>query len=633
MLARYDDQLTQVAYLGRLATPQVLAKLVGMVSTASAGLMAQVDAAGAIDMANWAICSEQMHWIVLLSGFLLTDSDKEEEETVPPEIMKASGGAASAAGVGAAGDPVVGMCSTLLGLLATCAAKAGTPQAERVSGVVLGDLLWWATRWAKAYLLLDDAKYGDELSASLVANFGADSAGANAAMGTLITAACQALLGWPGDLDVAEPAAELLAALTKGATKTALALKSPNVRGLANQFRLSDSPLALLSVELQTQIALALCRTFSAASAADRQAMFQHIIQPMHTQFKATLGSANATTAQTPGVKRMVLRYLYVLRGVAAAFSAKTAALYFSVFAELLGPLAGVVKLYSTSPEVGEVVLRLVADLIEKASPLLPGAQKGALFQAATAVLQQYAAAYGGGVASASESDQVHVLLDVLSLIAEAVMFQPRDESSPVQVSAVLLSGVQTLPTVVKAAMLLEPELCFKFFEVVQRVTSECAAELYTAEALTAGIVGMLRTGIAGADQVARRAATALVSICTVHTARVREGRGSTVVAAAVAPLMDLLVRTALLEKLSSSVAERIGQALHASICVDPARFKSIAGHLVSKADEVNRPHVTQGFATLMEGAMPLVIDRTGQRRFKEALKVFFRSCKGLLVA
>ena len=129
--------------------------------------------------------------------------------------------------------------------------------------------------------------------------------------------------------------------------------------------------------------------------------MFQHIIQPMHEQFKGTLGSATVATAQGHGVKRMVLRYLYVLRGVAAAFTAKTASLYFGVFSELLGPLAGVIKLYSTSPEVGEVVLRLVGDLITRASPLLPGPQKGALFQSAAAVLQQYATAYGGGAAGA----------------------------------------------------------------------------------------------------------------------------------------------------------------------------------------------------------------------------------------
>lgn len=222
----YDDQLTQVAYLGRLAAPQVLTKLLGMVGTASAGLLAQVNAAAAIDMSNWAICSEQMHWLVLVTGFMLTDTDSDEEEPIPREIMVAS--AAVPAG---AGDPVVGVSSTLLGFLAACAAKACTPQADRVSGLVLGDLLWWAARWAKAYLLLDASKYGDDLSASLVGHFGADSAGASTAMGTLITAACQALLGWPGDLDVAEPAAALLAALTNGATKTALALKSPNVRG------------------------------------------------------------------------------------------------------------------------------------------------------------------------------------------------------------------------------------------------------------------------------------------------------------------------------------------------------------------------------------------------------------------
>jgi hypothetical protein len=146
----YDDQLTQIACLARLVAPSITVHVAGMSATGVAALTAQVSAAE-LDEENWATCCEQVHWIVLFSGFLLADSDVDEAETVPPEIMAYS--ASLPADAGAAGDAVVGLSSTLLGLLAAMSATAGTPQAERVSPAVLGNLLWWATRWAKAYVV------------------------------------------------------------------------------------------------------------------------------------------------------------------------------------------------------------------------------------------------------------------------------------------------------------------------------------------------------------------------------------------------------------------------------------------------------------------------------------------------
>jgi hypothetical protein len=87
-----------------------------------------------------------------------------------------------------------------------------------------------------------------------------------------------------------------------------------------------------------------------------------------------------------------------------------------------------------------------------------------------------------------------------------------------------------------------------------------------------------------------------------------------------------------LLERISGTLQERVGHALFATTCIDPARFKTIAEHLVARADPTNQAHIRQGFAVLMESAMPLVCDRDGKRRWTAAMLEFFRTCKGLLV-
>jgi hypothetical protein len=174
-------------------------------------------------------------------------------------------------------------------------------------------------------------------------------------METLVTAGCQALVGWPGDSDVTGPAVALLGALTKGRVKLKVAMGCDSIRHLADQFRGSDSPLARLPAALQTAIGRALCKICSVTPMEGRGGLYAHIIQPMHAQFKATLSNPqmNASTAQEPAVVAIVTRFIFVLRGVAQATDERTAALFFPTIAELFPSFSGLLQLYKAGDVTG----------------------------------------------------------------------------------------------------------------------------------------------------------------------------------------------------------------------------------------------------------------------------------------
>lgn len=190
---------------------------------------------------------------------------------------------------------------------------------------------------------------------SLVTAFGMDSDGGGQATEALLTEVCKILLVWHGDPSVIHRCVELLDVLTERRPVQSLLLKGEVVWTLAEGFRDSESAVGQLPAELQTHISRALCRLCSAASEADRTKLFEHIVEPTHTNFTAVLEQPDfgPELAQTADVQACVHRTVYVLRGVAQAVTEKTAELFFGYFRDVLEPI---VQLFTPYANVGDVL-------------------------------------------------------------------------------------------------------------------------------------------------------------------------------------------------------------------------------------------------------------------------------------
>jgi hypothetical protein len=145
----YEAQLTAVAAVGRFRAAEAVAGVGSQLEEKAAKLAELVVMAGDVDEVTLAIASEELHWMVLVAGFLLCDSDVGDRNIVPVPIMALSADAASADE-----DTVTQLAMTVLELLSSIIDVADQGAAHRISPVILGDLLWWLSRWARAYLLL-----------------------------------------------------------------------------------------------------------------------------------------------------------------------------------------------------------------------------------------------------------------------------------------------------------------------------------------------------------------------------------------------------------------------------------------------------------------------------------------------
>ena len=277
----YEHQLTGVACVARLVAARSCA-LLNQVASDHATQLMQIIASGG-NMEKLLTLSEEFHWILIVTGFVMTDSDKDDERIIPASIMACS---VTAFEAGAGNDAVAALSVTLMQTLTSMTSTVGTPQHVQVSSTVVADLLWWAARWSKAYLMLDESKYEDQLSMSLLQSFGRDSDGARSIMSDFFMATCQTFIGWSGDPDVTDAAKSLLVSLTDGRVKRGMALTCASLQLLADEFRKTDSPLVQLPGEVQMHVTKALCNVASSAAQDSCAQLFSHIMQPQHEQFQ-----------------------------------------------------------------------------------------------------------------------------------------------------------------------------------------------------------------------------------------------------------------------------------------------------------------------------------------------------------
>jgi hypothetical protein len=130
-----------------------------------------------------AVLYEQLHWLLLLTGFVLADAGMGETPLIPEAIMTLCSSQPDPLN-----DPVVKIIKTifnlleifnlqpgnpLVGLMLILSAKKSNPlyqQLGNCSPTVIESLFWFIERWAASYLIFDQSEYPN-VSASLMTAF------------------------------------------------------------------------------------------------------------------------------------------------------------------------------------------------------------------------------------------------------------------------------------------------------------------------------------------------------------------------------------------------------------------------------------------------------------------------------
>ena len=197
---KYKEALATIGALGREAPGHSLPLLCQLLENRLSRLHGQIQRLA--QSGNMAIDKvlgdlyEDIHWLLLIAGNVLTLDTDGETAVIPPEIMKYSIEKAAEVNIEASlqvlaspgqpssdipghesADPVIKLTASVFRLaeIERRAAEAGF--AALLSPEVSGSIMWFLKRWALTYLSAQESFYAD-MSMAIVAAFGQNTEGA-----------------------------------------------------------------------------------------------------------------------------------------------------------------------------------------------------------------------------------------------------------------------------------------------------------------------------------------------------------------------------------------------------------------------------------------------------------------------
>ncbi|XP_047612220.1 exportin-4 isoform X3 [Phacochoerus africanus] len=283
---QFSDQLASVGMLGRIAAEHCVPLLTSLLEERVTRLHGQLQrqqqqllaapASRSVDSKTLDDLYEDIHWLILVTGYLLADDTQGETPLIPPEIMEYSIKHSSEVDInttlqilGSPGekassipgynrtDSVIRLLSAVLRVSEVESRAVRAALTHLLSPQMGKDIVWFLKRWAKTYLLVDEKLY-DQISVPFSAAFGADTEGSQWVVGYLLQKVISNLSVCSSEQDLANDTVQLLVTLVERRERANLVIQCENWWSLAKQFASRSPPLNFLSSPVQRALMKAL---------------------------------------------------------------------------------------------------------------------------------------------------------------------------------------------------------------------------------------------------------------------------------------------------------------------------------------------------------------------------------------
>ncbi|XP_029458384.1 exportin-4 isoform X5 [Rhinatrema bivittatum] len=283
----FSDQLASIGMLGRIASDHCIPLLIslledrvtrlhGQLQRHQQHLLASPGSGSTDDSKVLDDLYEDIHWLILVTGYLLADDTQGETPLIPSEIMEYSISHSTEVDInttlqilGSPGekassipgcnrtDSVIRLLSAVLRASEVESRATRADLTHLLSPQMGKDIVWFLKRWAKTYLLVDEKLY-DQISLPFNTAFGADTEGSRWIIGYLLEKVISNLSVWSSEQDLATDTVQLLVTLVERRERANLVIQCENWWNLAKQFARRSPPLHFLSSPVQRTLMKAL---------------------------------------------------------------------------------------------------------------------------------------------------------------------------------------------------------------------------------------------------------------------------------------------------------------------------------------------------------------------------------------
>uniref|UniRef100_A0A8C1SW67 Exportin-4 n=1 Tax=Cyprinus carpio TaxID=7962 RepID=A0A8C1SW67_CYPCA len=675
----FSDQLASIGMLGRIAADHCIPLLTGLLEdrvTRLHGqlqrhqqhLMASADP-GTVDRKVLDDLYEDIHWLILVSGYLLADDPQGETPLIPSEVMAYSIKHSTEVDInttlqllGSPGekatsipgcnrtDSVIRLLSAVLRTSEVESRATRASLTELLSPQMGKDIVWFLRRWAKTYLLVDEKLYG-QISIPLSTAFGADTEGAQWIVGYLLEKVINNLSVWSSEPELANDTVELLVTLVEKRERANIVVQCENWWNLAKQFASRSPPLHMLSSSVQRTLMKALVLGgFAHMDSDTKQQYWAEVLHPLQQRFLNLINQENfAQICQEEAVKQEIVATLEALCGIAEATQIDNVASLFSFLMDFLSSCIGLMEVYRNSPETVNLIIEVFVEVAHKQICYLGETKSMKLYEVCLTLLQVYSKNNLGRkrLDVAAEEDQYQDLLLIMELLTNLLskefidfsdtdeVFRGQEQSSgagrAVSAADVVLYGVNIVLPLMSQDLLKFPSLCNQYYKLVTFICEIFPEKIpQLPEELFKSLMCSLELGMTSMSSEISQLCLEALSPLAEQCAKTQEK--DTPLFIATRHFLKLVFDMLVLQKHNTEMTVAAGEALYTLVCLHQAEYSELVETLLSnQRDAVIYQRLADAFNNLTASSTPPTMDRKQKVAFLKSLEEFVANVGGLL--
>uniref|UniRef100_A0A8C5E9Y7 Exportin-4 n=1 Tax=Gouania willdenowi TaxID=441366 RepID=A0A8C5E9Y7_GOUWI len=676
----FSDQLSSIGMLGRVAADHCIplltsvledrvTRLHGQLQRTQQHLMNMSDLQS-VDRKVLDDLYEDIHWIILVSGYLLADDVQGETPLIPSDVMEFSikhstevdmnttlqilgspGEKASSIPGFNRTDCVIRLLSAVLRTSEVESRATRASLTELLSPQMGKDIVWFLRRWAKTYLLVDEKLY-EQISIPLSTAFGADTEGAQWIVGYLLEKVISNLSVWSSEMELATDTVELLVTLVETKERANIVVQCESWWSLAKQFASRSPPLHLLSSSVQRSLMKALVLGgFAHMDSEAKQQYWAEVLHPLQQRFLNLINQENfAQISQEEAVKQEIIATLEALCGIAEATQIDNVASLFSFLMDFLSSCIGLmeVKQQSNSFVFQRFSKTYVSIKFRHTQYLLTKSMK--LYEACLTLLQVYSKNNQSRKRcdATAEEDQYQDLLLIMELLTNLLskefidfsdtdeVFRNQDQSTPasnrtVSAADVVLYGVNIVLPLMSQDLLKFPSLCNQYYKLITFICEIFPEKIpQLPEDLFKSLMFSLELGMTSMSSEISQLCLEALSPLAEQCAKNQEKDAPLFLATR--HFLKLVFDMLVLQKHSVEMTTAAGEALYTLVCLHQVEYSELVETLLStQRDPVVYQRLANAFNKLTASSTPPTMDRKQKIAFVKSLEEFVANVGGLL--
>uniref|UniRef100_A0A8C5ED76 Exportin-4 n=1 Tax=Gouania willdenowi TaxID=441366 RepID=A0A8C5ED76_GOUWI len=676
----FSDQLSSIGMLGRVAADHCIplltsvledrvTRLHGQLQRTQQHLMNMSDLQS-VDRKVLDDLYEDIHWIILVSGYLLADDVQGETPLIPSDVMEFSikhstevdmnttlqilgspGEKASSIPGFNRTDCVIRLLSAVLRTSEVESRATRASLTELLSPQMGKDIVWFLRRWAKTYLLVDEKLY-EQISIPLSTAFGADTEGAQWIVGYLLEKVISNLSVWSSEMELATDTVELLVTLVETKERANIVVQCESWWSLAKQFASRSPPLHLLSSSVQRSLMKALVLGgFAHMDSEAKQQYWAEVLHPLQQRFLNLINQENfAQISQEEAVKQEIIATLEALCGIAEATQIDNVASLFSFLMDFLSSCIGLMEVYSNTPETINLIIEVFVEVAHKQICYLGETKSMKLYEACLTLLQVYSKNNQSRKRcdATAEEDQYQDLLLIMELLTNLLskefidfsdtdeVFRNQDQSTPasnrtVSAADVVLYGVNIVLPLMSQDLLKFPSLCNQYYKLITFICEIFPEKIpQLPEDLFKSLMFSLELGMTSMSSEISQLCLEALSPLAEQCAKNQEKDAPLFLATR--HFLKLVFDMLVLQKHSVEMTTAAGEALYTLVCLHQVEYSELVETLLStQRDPVVYQRLANAFNKLTASSTPPTMDRKQKIAFVKSLEEFVANVGGLL--